>query len=78
MGYEHALDRAQRYIIHFKGFREPFEADAAVYKDTALFSADKCGIALAGTEKGIESCHWDSPFFLIIIMLISAKLIVES
>jgi hypothetical protein len=58
MGDEYALYSAQGNVVDFEGFAEPLEANAAVYEYAALFCSDKGGIALAGAEKGIKSCHW--------------------
>jgi hypothetical protein len=58
MGDEYALYSTQGNVVDFKGFAEPLEAYAAVYEYAALFCSDKGGIALAGAEKGIKSCHW--------------------
>jgi hypothetical protein len=58
MGYKYALHCFKGYVIHFKSITQPPEAYSAVYKYSAFFSSDKRGIALAGAEKWIESCHW--------------------
>lgn len=61
----------KRYAVTVKSGVKPLKAYAAINKDTALFRADKCGIAFTGAEKRIYSCHY--PFVGILEAILIAK-----
>lgn len=57
VSYKNCLDSFNRNTVQLQSRRQPFAADSAVNKDSAFLVADKGRVALAGAEKGVNTCH---------------------